>query len=219
MRTLRALLGSLLAGVLGALSLVVVTASPSFACSCARAGTAEYVDNAVAVFTGTVTDKEPPPKRPVMSSMDPVTYTFDVERSFKGDVASPTEVLSAMSGASCGLEGVRAGKRYVVFAHQGRSGDLWGSLCGGTAPWSAELEADVVAATGPGTPPADGADDPDDTADPPGVVTAGAGTAEPPEADPPAAEGGFIAVPVALAAGAGLVLLAGLLWLRLLLRR
>lgn len=207
----------LLAGVLGALSLVVVTAAPSFACSCAMASTAQYVDGADAVFTGTVTDKEPPPKRPVMSSMDPVTYTFDVERWLKGEPEDPVEILSAMSGASCGLEGVRAGQRYVVFASESRRGDrdLWASLCGGTAPWSADLESDVVAATGPGV------------LSPPSAAPAGAGTPEDTTADedrptgagPEKAEGGFLAVPVALVAGAGLVLLAGAYWLRLFLRR
>jgi len=113
----------LLAGVLGALSLVVLTATPSFACSCAMASTQEYVDGATVVFTGTVTDTEPPPKRPVMSSMDPVTYTFDVERAFKGDVSGPLPVLSAESGASCGLEGVEVGQRYVVFASESKRGD------------------------------------------------------------------------------------------------
>ena len=167
------------------------------------------------MFTGTVADKEPPPKRPVMSSMDPVTYTFDVERAFKGDPSGTVPVLSAMDGASCGLEGVRVGQRYVVFASAGRGGDLWASLCGGTAPWSADLQADVVAATGPGTP------------DPPSAAPAGlAGSADAPDpetrptgAGPEQAEGGFLAAPVALASGLALVLLAGALWLRLLLRR
>lgn len=206
----------LLAGVLGALSLVVLTASPSIACSCAGAGTAQYVDGAAAVFTGTVTDREPPPKRPVMSSGDPVNYTFDVERWFKGERGDPVQVLSPMSGASCGLEGVRAGQRYVVFATESRRGDLWASLCGGTAPWSADLEADVSAATGPGVvaPP---------SAAPAGTVGTSPGRVQgaesPSGAGPEQAEGGFLAVPVALASGLGLVLLAGLLWLRLLLRR
>lgn len=204
----------LVAGVLGALSLVVLGASPSFACSCAMAGTEQYVSGADAVFTGTVTDKEPPSQRPVMSSMDPVTYTFDVERAFKGDLSDPLPVRSAMSGASCGLEGVRVGQRYVVFASESKRGDreLWASLCGGTAPWSTGLEADVVAATGPGTPPAVGVGPPSD-------VAAGGGTVAAPEVDEPAAEGGFLAAPVALASGLALVLLAGVLWLRLLLRR
>ena len=203
----------LLAAVLGALSLVL-TATPSFACSCAVAGTAEYVDGAATVFTGTVIDKEPPPQRPVMSSDDPVTYTFAVERWFKGEQGDPVRVMSSMSGASCGLEGVRAGQRYVVFATESGGGELWASLCGGTAPWSADLEADVVATTGPGA----GA--------PPSAAPAGTGGTSqdqvheagpsPTGAGP---EGGFLAVPVALASGLGLVLLAVLLWVRLLLRR
>lgn len=207
----------LLAAVLGALSLVVLTATPSFACSCAVAGTAEYVDGAAAVFTGTVTDKEPPPQRPVMSSDDPVTYTFAVERWFKGEQGDPVQVMSPMSGASCGLEGVQAGQRYVVFATESRRGELWASLCGGTAPWSSDLEADVVAVTGPGA------------VAPPSAAPAGTGGtsqdqvhgagSSPTGAGPEGAEGGFLAVPVALASGLGLVLLAGLLWVRLLLRR
>lgn len=207
MRALRLLL----AGVLGALSLVVLGAPPSFACSCANVSTPEYVDGADAVFTGTVVDKQPPPKRPVMSSTDPVTYTLDVERTFKGDLSDPLPVLSAVSGASCGLEGVRVGGRYVVFAAQGRGGALWASLCGGTAPWSADLEADVVAAAGPGAAPVAEPAEPAEPAASPDDMAAGTETRP--------AEGGFLAVPVALAAGLGLVLLAGALWLRLLLRR
>lgn len=179
----------LLAGVLGALPLVVVTGPAAFACSCVEGDTAQHVDGATVVFTGTATDKEPPPQRPVMSSGDPVTYTFDAERAFKGDVPPSVPVLTAMSGASCGLEGVRLGQRYVVFASQDPGGDLWASLCGGTAPWSADLEAQVVSVAGPGEP------------------------------DAPAAELGSLALPVALASGLVLVLLAAALWLRLLLRR
>ncbi len=204
----------LLAGVLGALSFVVLTAAPSFACSCATASTQEYVDGATAVFTGTVTDTEPPPKRREMSSMDPMTYTFEVDRAFKGDLTSPTEVLSAVSGASCGLEGVREGRRYVVFATEGRGDALWAGLCGGTAPWSAALGADVAAVTGPGV------------VAPPSVAPAGAGTPDvagdetrPTGAGPGEPEGGALAVPVAAASGLALVLLAAGLWLRLLLRR
>ncbi len=224
MRLLRLLLTVLLAS----LTIVVIPASPSFACSCARASTEQYVDGADAVFTGTVTGKEPPPERAVMSSMDPITYTFDVERWFKGERENPVEILSAMSGASCGLEGVRAGQRYVVFASESRRGDreLWASLCGGTAPWSADLESDVAAAAGPGV------------VEPPSPAPVGGGTSDAPvdapvdaPADAPAdaegpadagveeAEGGFLAVPVAAASGLGLVLLAGALWMRLLLRR
>lgn len=38
-----------------------------------------------------------------------------------------------MSGASCGLEWMRVGVRYLVYATS-EDGELWASLCGGTAP-------------------------------------------------------------------------------------
>jgi hypothetical protein len=213
------LLRVLLAGVVGALSLVVASAAPSFACSCAAVSTAQYVDGADVVVTGTLTGVEPPPKRAVMSSGDPATYTFSVDRAYKGDVGDTVTVVSAISGASCGLEGMREGARYVLFASKGGGGGpgdgaLWASLCGGTAPWSAALEEEVVRAAGPG-------------ATPPSAAPAGAGSPvvtpadqdRPTGAGPEEPEGGFLALPVALVAGAGLVLLAGAYWLRLLLRR
>jgi hypothetical protein len=215
------LLRVLLAAVVGALSLVVVAAAPSFACSCAAMSTQQYVDGADVVATATLTGVEPPPKRPVMSSGDPATYTFSVDRAYKGDVDEEVAVVSAVSGASCGLEGMREGRRYVVFASQSQGDDaLWAGLCGGTAPWSADLEADVVAAAAPGVaePPSAA---PAGTAGGEGADDTGAATTldRPTGAGPEEAEGGFLAVPVALVAGAGLVLLAGAYWLRLFLRR
>lgn len=189
------LLRVLLAALAGAVALVVLPAAPSFACSCAAASTAEQVERADVVMLGTVTDRQGPPLRPVMSSGDPATYTIEVEQVFKGEVPPTASVLSADSGASCGLEGVEEGSRYVVFADRS-GGELWAGLCGGTAAAGAAFVADVQTAAGPPGPP-----DPD--AEP---------TVRP-------AVGGELALPVAAAAGIGLVLLAGLLWLRLLLRR
>lgn len=190
MRALRLLL----AGVLGALSLVVLTTSPSFACSCVQASPAEHVDAADVVVLGTVVDRQGPPLRPVMSSGDPATYTVEVERVFKGVVRPTVHVLSADSGASCGLE-AEEGRRYMVFADRTR-GELWAGLCGGTATADPQLVAEVEEAAGPPR-------DPDPRAEPTVRPTAGAG----------------LAVPLAAASGLGLVLLGGVLWLRLLLRR
>lgn len=184
----------MLAALVGALWLVVVTAAPSSACSCAGADTAGYVDRADVVLVGVVTDRQGPPLRPVMSSGDPATYTVEVDRVFKGEARPTTYVLSADSGASCGLEGIEEGGRYVVFAD--RSGDeLWASLCGGTAAADPALVAEVEAVTGPAL-------DPDPDAEPTVRPTVGAG----------------LAVPVAAASGLALLLLGGVLWLRLLLR-
>lgn len=189
------LLRVLLAALTGAVALVVLPAAPSSACSCVQGTPQEYVDSADVVVLGTVTDRQGPPLRPVMSSGDPATYTVQVEQVFKGDVPPTAYVLSADSGASCGLEGVEEGGRYVVFADRS-GGELWASLCGGTAPADPRLLDEVVAASGP--PQA-----PDPRAEPTIRPTAGAG----------------LALPVAVAGGLALVLLAGALWARLLLRR
>jgi hypothetical protein len=202
------LLRLLLATAVGALTLVVVTGAPSFACSCVTSGTRDFVDRAEVVLTGTVTDVAPPPERAVMSSMDPRTYTVAVDGVLKGAAGGSVTVLSPMSGASCGLEGVREGRRYVVFAsHQSMTGrdeeHLWANLCGGTAPATPAFVTEVEAVTGAGTEPAE---------DGPAYSSDLEVTFDEPE-------GGFVAVPVALAAGAGLLLLAGSLWVRLVLRR
>lgn len=217
------LLRPLLAGLVLALSLVVVTGAPSFACRCAGGAVREYVDRADVVVTGTVTDVEPPPRRPVMSSNDPVTYTVAVDRVYAGGAAAEVAVLSEASSASCGLEGVRAGGRYVVFAAQRTVGgepahELWANLCGGTGPATPRFVAQLEAVTGPGEPPGSAGTGPGEAAyssDPDLTFEEPAANAT----EPARPEGGALATPVAFAAGAGLVLLAGALWLRLLLRR
>jgi hypothetical protein len=207
MRALRVLF----AGVVAALSIVVVGAAPSFACSCAGGGAADFVGRAGVVVSGTVTDVLAPSERRVMSSMDPATYVVDVDQVFKGESGSTLEVLSPNSGASCGLEDVEPGGRYVVFAsHQSMEGHdpehLWANLCGGTGPATPKLLAAVEDVTGP---PATGA-----------VTTAygseltisfDAATDQQPSDDDWLA--GW-ALPIGLVAGGSLVLLTGALWVR-----
>ena len=146
MRILRALLVS----VLGALSLVVLTPAPSYACSCASADPQQFVGWADVVVTGTV--------RGTAQADQTAAYLLDVDRVYQGSSGPVLEVLSPASGASCGLEGVVEGGRYVVFAAaetvDGRPSDaLWSNLCGGTAPASQQYVDAVEAVTGPGTPP------------------------------------------------------------------
>ena len=150
----------LLAALLGGVGLVTLVPSPAMACSCVQAGTGEHVRWADAVFEATVTDIDEPPLRRLMSSTDPRTYHVEVQTVFEGEPA--TEVLSAMSGASCGLEGIAEGERYVFFATTEQDG-LWASLCGGTARATGRLVRDVEAVTGPGTKPAT---DPSSSAEP-----------------------------------------------------
>jgi hypothetical protein len=203
MRALRALF----AAVLVALSLLVVGAAPSFACSCVMSDAAGHVDGAGVVVSGTVTDVVPPPERAVMSSMDPATYVVDVDQVFKGEAGPTVEVLSPNSGASCGLENVKAGRRYVVFAsHQSMQGNdpdrLWANLCGGTGPATPRLLAAVEEVTGAPTTAAYGSEL---------TVTFDEPTDEQPSEDDWLA--GW-ALPIGLAAGGSLVLLTAALWVR-----
>ena len=103
------------------------------------------------MFTGTLTGIEPPPQREIMSSSDPNTYTFAVDQVFEGEIGAVTEVESAMYGASCGLEGMKTGRAYVVFAthHQGA---LTTGLCSGTGPVDLDHVETIEQVTGPGRP-------------------------------------------------------------------
>lgn len=136
-----------LAGLLAAVGLVALTPTASYACSCAVAPTKAHVRYADAIFVGTLVGMEPPPRRQIMASTDPNTYTFNVQQVLEGAVGSTAEVESAMSGASCGWEGMEIGTRYVVFATAGRQ-TLRGNLCDGTRGASDQLVAEIAEMTG-----------------------------------------------------------------------
>lgn len=203
MRAFRVLCASLFA----ALSIVVVGAGPSFACSCVADDAAGHVEGATVVVSGTVTDVVPPPSTKVMSSLDPATYVVDVDQVFKGQAGPTVEVLSPNSGASCGLENVEPGRRYVVFAsHQSMEGadtdHLWANLCGGTGPATPELLAAVEDVAGPPTTAAYESEL---------EVTFDEPTDEQPAEDDVLADW---ALPIGLVAGGSLVLLTAALWVR-----
>ena len=135
MPTIRPLLVGLLATLVAAAGLVVVSAAPAQACSYALSTPRAMLERSDTVFTATLTDIEPPPPRRVMSSADPATYTFDVATVYRGSSGAEVDVRSAVSGASCGLEWMRVGTDYLVFATE-QDGELWSGLCSGTAPVS-----------------------------------------------------------------------------------
>ena len=143
----------LLAALLG-VAAVAVVGPPAHACSCAEVGVPAHVRSADVVLLATVTRIEEPPLRRIMSSGDPRTYHLDVDTVFEGRAAG--EVRSAMSGASCGLEGIVEGDRYLIFAEDRDQDGLWAGLCGGTSPVTPALVRRVVAVTGPGEPVGEG---------------------------------------------------------------
>jgi hypothetical protein len=159
----------LLAALLGAAGLVLFTPAAAHACSCVGGDVAAYADRADVVFTGTLVEVTPPPARLSWSSGDPATYSFDVERVHQGDIGPSTEVRSAVSGASCGLEGMQTGSRYVVFATL--DDGLWANLCGGTDLVRPGVVRRLERAVGPARAPA---------SDPPALVVGSVGSPGPP---------------------------------------
>jgi hypothetical protein len=113
-----------------AVMLVLIGAGNALACSCVGQSDAKYRRAADVIFAGTVTSSADPNPGPIISSADPITYTFAVERSAKGVVGATQEVVSARNGASCGCS-FATGGRYVVYATLAR-GVPWANLCGGS---------------------------------------------------------------------------------------
>lgn len=135
-RSLACLFVALLLPVMG----VVVDAAPAQACDCGVLGDEWAFDYADAVFVGRLIRYERPPFGVVSSSRDPAVWTFRVRDVYKGTVTRKQEVLSAVSGASCGLEIPKHGT-FLVFAKTDADstietipadGQLQAGLCGGT---------------------------------------------------------------------------------------
>ena len=154
--------------VLAALGAILVGAPPAIACSCVGFSDAEAFERADVVFTGDAVERREPPRHAIRTSADPTTYVFAVQAVHKGDATEMQEVVTALSGASCGLE-AQVGRAYVVFAH--REGDgLTAGLCDGTR------EADPPFALGGSALPSAVAPALDGSADgPPRAAVAAAG--------------------------------------------
>jgi hypothetical protein len=149
----------LLAATLLALAVVIGPgAAPAAACSCMPTTDTEAFDIATAVFVGEVIDYQAPPAAEVMSSTDPAVWTFGVSEVFKGEVTRVQQLVSAVSGASCGLE-IEPQGEYLVFASDSGDPDIryTSGLCTGTRSTSSG-PPDLAVASTPPLPPADTAD-------------------------------------------------------------
>jgi hypothetical protein len=136
------------------LSLVgaVVRPEPAAACSCVAFTDADALGRADAVFVGRVVGYAGPSKSGTWSSTDPALWRFAVSQVYKGDVRAVQDVVSEVSGASCGLEIPKIGE-FLVFATVRGSGigpdpgagQLYAGLCGGTRTTSTGLLAPELA--------------------------------------------------------------------------
>ena len=134
-------------------ALAVLAPQTCLACSCIVLTTAEKVDLAPAIFTGTVLDRRDSNEGGDVASDDVIAHTVQVSTVHKGEVTAQTQVFTARDSAACGVN-LEVGTEYVFFLDQGSTGSV--SLCGGTAERPAFSDADL-AALGEGSTPIPGA--------------------------------------------------------------
>lgn len=128
--------------LVGATMLVVgPAATPALGCSCAGMPERQLVDAADAVFVGTVADRRAPSPDEVVSTADPVVWTFVVSKVYKGRVLARQEVVSERIGASCGLELPDRSRAWLIFASANPGGAIevdddqyYAGLCMGPDP-------------------------------------------------------------------------------------
>ena len=157
----RAVLATLVAGLL-----VPLAAAPAYACSCVSESVSAQAKRADAVFVGTITERSSAATTTggIWSSTDEVTYNVQVDEVYKGSVRATQQVVSVLSGASCGLE-VELGRRYLLFPRADAAdpmeptpapGQFVGSLCDGTTPATPQVLMELQTTLGHPQPPMPG---------------------------------------------------------------
>jgi Tissue inhibitor of metalloproteinase len=130
--------GLVSASVIAASSLMFPSLTPRvLACDCADVSPDLKFRHADAVFMGKAISRKDLKAGAKLRSIDPIAWTFDVERVFKGNVAKQQSVLSAAMGASCGIQ-FKVGDRYQVYAKR-QGSTLSTHLCSGTKPLAVDI--------------------------------------------------------------------------------
>jgi hypothetical protein len=128
-RTKRGFMRRAMVLILAAGVIVTVAGHSAFGCSCLPMDARSALAEADGAFIGRLVSKDQPTPGPggMYSSDQEVGYHFRVERSVKGTLGSTTEVRSADSGISCGIE-TDEGKRVGLMLDQ-LNGEWHSSLC------------------------------------------------------------------------------------------
>lgn len=162
--------------IIAAFSSVVFTATPqrADACSCVAPKLTDQLANSTTIFAGKMTAFERTKADDINSD---VRFTFDLERTFKGESADVMTVWTGGNSAACGSN-FEKGKSYVVFATTGDKG-LRTGLCSGNTIATPGFLAEIDAAMGTPTTPPPQEPPPSDPppSDPP--------PSDPPPSDPP----------------------------------
>lgn len=122
--------------VLATLALIAGASSPAIACSAPLTPPTEqqFVSRADVIFEGVyLSSRDPSAGASVVSSTDPIFFTFAADRVLKGGpINSQVVVSSTRDGASCGAT-FTAGIRYRVYARN-ISGSLVTDSVSGNRP-------------------------------------------------------------------------------------
>lgn len=123
-----------------AISVLVLTPSQAFACSCKMADFIEQAGWADQVVTGTVRAQNG-------SRTAPVTiYEVTVDGTYKGNLGPALTVTTASQGPACGVSLARE-ERYLLFL-TGKGDVVTTDSCSGTTQLTEAVQAQVVAALG-----------------------------------------------------------------------
>lgn len=133
----------LLAGLLLVLAGLWLAPAPAYACTCRPSTQAEQLERASVVFIGTVISDR--------SSGDTRTYTFAVDRAYRGQVLATQPVKTHVLSSACGLE-LPAGGPHLVLGFV-QNGEILASSCGGTRLGGAPAELGAGYPPRPDRPP------------------------------------------------------------------
>lgn len=160
-RVLAALALALLSSALGSL---VLLAPPAYACSCVHQTTGDQARAADQVFVGVVSP-EPAPTADATGGAGGAgvhRMLVRVDRVFAGELADRVQVVTAASPAACGIGELPVGEPVLFFTESGLrvqqphpDGEplVVANRCGGTAPVTDRLLADVTVVLGEPSPP------------------------------------------------------------------
>lgn len=135
------LLTGLVAGLLAAAGLVLVTQAPAAACTCRPATLPQQTQRADVVFTGTVDE--------VTKSGGSLEYAVTATRSFKGEVAHDVVVRTPTGRTACGLGRISPGSDYLFLA-RGDEAPYSVNRCDGSSPGSPERTGRIEQILGDG---------------------------------------------------------------------
>ena len=113
------------------LAIMITSPSPAYGCSCIEPDLEQLFSGHEGAFVGTLIER-PPLDEGFVNSADLVPYVFEVEAAYKGEVTNPMTVMSAVSGASCGLEMPEGASASVFVWSEG--GEWHGGLCSTMGP-------------------------------------------------------------------------------------